>query len=426
MLAAIAVIGCALSNVASPAASPNGSLRPSAAASGRARPSVSASASPSTVASATFDWAARPEAFAGGAGTSLAMVAGGPAGLVALSDLYEVDGTRVTRLWGSPDGVTWMPLDPPGLDEHHGVTAVWGAGGSYWLAEQNVQTGDGASLWRSNDARTWQPSLLLEPGLEVWSISDGCEVPGASGGGALCPLVLTGTVGVDGAIWRSIDDGETWAKAKVEDATGWLGAQDAAPLEIRGAQATSSGLLAFGNGFPHAEDTSGLLQSRFWRSDDHGATWTRLPHTPQFGELLVRDVAADGNVVVAVGEDTIGPGVAVALMSTDGGRTWSRADAPGVKAEGDLEQVFARGNGYIGLGFSTPAQVDDFPVRESLWSSDDGTKWRTAPAGALDGGIVHDAVVVDGRIIAVGRGWTTADTGTWEAPFGPAAWTLAP
>jgi photosystem II stability/assembly factor-like uncharacterized protein len=426
LLAAIAVLGCAPSNVASPAVSSDVSPRPSAAASDVALPSAPPSARPSAVASTTFDWAARPYAFAGGGGASLAKVAAGPAGLVALSDLYQADGTRVTRLWGSPDGATWMPLDPPGLDAGHGIYSVWGANSLYFLAEQSTQTGEGASLWRSADARTWQPSLELEPGLEAWSISDGCEDPGASGSGDSCPLLLTGTVGVDGAIWRSIDSGKTWAKATVEDATGWSGVQDAAPVDIRGILPTSRGLLAFGNGLPHAEDPSGFFQCRFWHSDDAGATWSRLPHTPQFGELFVRDMAARGNDVVAVGEEATDPGVAVALMSTDGGRTWSKAATPGDEAEGNLAQVFARGDGFLGLGFSSPAEVDDFPVREFFWSSDDGTNWQTGPAGALDGGIVSDAVLVDGRIVAVGRGWTTADTGTWEAPFGPAAWTLAP
>ena len=91
-----------------------------------------------------------------------------------------------------------------------------------------------------------------------------------------------------------------------------------------------------------------------------------------------------------------------------------------------MAQVFARGSGYVGLGFSSPAEVDTFPLRESFWTSDDGASWRTGPAGALEGGIVSDAVMVDDRIVAVGRGWTTTDAGRWDAPFGPAAWTLAP
>ncbi len=352
-------------------------------------------------------------------------MAAGPAGLVALSSRDQTDGTQVSRLWGSPDAVTWTPLELTGLPQQSVVGAVWGAGGSYWLAERNPQTGDRTSVWRSADGRDWQRSLEIERA-EVWSIGDGCQDAGASSSSDSCPLVLTGTVGVDGAIWRSVDGGDTWARTTVEDATGWSGAQDAAPVSIQGVQATSIGLLAFGNGLPHAEDTSGFAQGRFWHSDDAGATWSRLPHTPVFGELVVRGVATNGNVLVAVGEDAVEPGVAVALLSADGGRTWSKAATPGVEAEGDLEHVFARGDGFVGLGFAFPAQVDDFPVREFSWSSDDGTSWQTGPAGDLVGGIVYDALLADGEVVAVGRGWTTAETGTWEAPFGPAAWKLAP
>jgi len=80
----------------------------------------------------------------------------------------------------------------------------------------------------------------------------------------------------------------------------------------------------------------------------------------------------------------------------------------------------------IALGFANPAQVDTFPVREFAWSSDDGASWLTGPPGDLEGGIVDDAVRFGDRIIATGRGWTTAATGTWEAPFAPAVWILGP
>jgi hypothetical protein len=113
------------------------------------------------------------------------------------------------------------------------------------------------------------------------------------------------------------------------------------------------------------------------------------------------------------------------LMSTDDGRTWTRCAMSGSEArEGALSQVFVEGTGFVSLGFAVPAQVDTFPVREFVWTSGDGGNWRTAPAGDLDGGIVNDVVRIDDQIVAVGRGWTTAETGTWEAPFGPAVWTL--
>jgi hypothetical protein len=370
----------------------------------------------------TFAWAARPDAFAGEAGAGLVNVATGPAGLISLSSRDQGDGKPATRLWTSPDGVAWLPVDPAGLPEQPVIDGIWGAAGSYWLAGRSTRNDGSGSLWRSTDGRSWRPSLDLDPDLQVWSIDSGCasNAPASPS----CPVFLTGTVDFDGAIFRSTDGGESWHMATVKDATGWKGTQDGAPVEIRGVVETTDALLAFGNGLPKASDTSGFLQSRFWRSPDGGVTWSRLADVAPFGELVVGDVAANGQVVVAVGDSADGPSMAVALRSTDGGATWSLPSMSGRKAEGGLSQVIASGNGFIGLGFASPAQVDRFPVREFVWTSEDGASWSTGPAGALDGGIVDDAIRVDNQIVAVGRGWTSSETGTWDAPFGPAVWTL--
>jgi hypothetical protein len=430
ILVVLALLGCTPASAPSRSGSPGVSSSPSVSASSSASaatpsplPSVPASASPST-APTSFAWAARPDAFAGAAGASLVSVASGAAGLVALSVRYQEDGTPKSRLWRSPDGVRWTRLDLAGLPDVPVINAVWGAGGAYWLTEWGGQASERGSLWRSIDGRAWQRSIGLDRDLEIWSVGDGCQASTASSSDS-CPLFVTGIEGVDGAIWRSTDDGTTWAKATLKDATGWEGVQDAAPVEVRGVVATSNGLLAFGNGLPKASDTSGFLQSRFWRSNDGGVTWSRLRNEAPFSDLLVHDLVASGRAVAAVGGGSMTRG-AVALTSSDGGGTWSRSVIPDSEAEpGDLAQVFVAGTGLVGLGFSKPAQVDTFPVREFLWTSDDGgASWRTGPAGDLDGGVVNDVVRVDDKVVAVGRGWTTDETGSWEAPFGPAVWIL--
>jgi hypothetical protein len=255
------------------------------------------------------------------------------------------------------------------------------------------------------------------------SVVDGCEAstfaPNA------CPVFLTGTKYVDGVIWRSTDGVDTWAKATVDDATGWQGTQDAAPVEILGVTATTDGLLAFGNGLANATDTGGSLQSRFWQSADGGVTWSRVPNVAPLGQLYVRDVVAGQTSVAAIGS-RVDSAIAVALTSSDGGRTWLQSATSGAKEDGILSNVFAAGDGFLGLGYTEPAGIDSFPVRELVWASDDGATWRTEPAGDLDGGIVDDAVQFHDLIIAVGRAWTTDVTGTWEAPYGPGVWTLAP
>jgi hypothetical protein len=372
----------------------------------------------------SFVWAARPDQFPGQDGASLTNLAVGPNGVIALSVRDQGDGTRTMRLWGSADGVSWQSINPTGLPDRVYIAGLWGAGGLYWLRGALPDSDDPGILYRSSDGLAWRPSRSLKSDFFSLSVADSCQVPRER---LLClPTVfLTGTKDVDGAIWRSTNGGDTWAKATVGDATGWKGTQDAAPVEILGVVATSDGLLAFGNGLPNASDTGGSLQSRFWRSTDGGVTWSRVPNAAPLSELLVHDVAVADQQVVAVGEG-VADQAAVALTSTDGGRTWARSATSSVDADGNLSQVLIGGDGYVGLGFANPARVDDFPLHEVFWTSADGAGWSIGPTGDLEGGIVDDAVRFGDRTIAVGRGWTTEVTGTWEAPFGPAVWVLAP
>jgi hypothetical protein len=382
------------------------------------------SPSPSTTPPASFTWAARPDAFPGEDGASLTSVAAGPAGLLAVSAHDAGEGSPTRRPWGSADGRTWQPIAPTGLPDNVFVSGLWGAAGRYWLRGHVPDSDDPGTLYRSSDGLAWALSRRLSSRIQTSSVVDGCTASTEVRDD--CTVFLTATKDVDGAIWRSADGGDSWAKADVADATGWMGAQDAAPVEILGIVATSDGLLAYGNGLPRASDTSGYLQARFWRSADDGRTWARVPNVPLFGELYVHDVtvAANGDVI-AVGERA-DESVAVALRSVDAGRTWVRSETGGDREHGGLGHVLVAGDGLVGLGFADPSSVDTFPVREFVWSSEGGSAWLPGPAGDLDGGVVDDTVRFGDRILAVGRAWTTAETGTWEAPIAPAVWSLEP
>ncbi|HTK45530.1 MAG TPA: sialidase family protein, partial [Patescibacteria group bacterium] len=394
---------------------------PTAPAPTASQPSPSAS----TAAPVSFTWAARPDAFPGEDGASLTSVAAGPAGLLAVSARDGGEGSPTRRLWRSADGLTWQLTRTTGLPDRVYISGLWGAGGQYWIRGHLPDSDDPGILYRSADGLAWRFSRNLSSSIQTTSIADGCSAS-MSGARDACPVFITGSRGVDGAIWRSADGGASWARASVADATGWKGTQDAAPVEILGIVATSDGLLAYGNGLAKASDTSGYLQARFWRSADDGQTWTRVPNVALFGELYVHDVVVAGSGdVIAVG-DRVDESVAVALRSVDGGRTWARSVTAGDREHGGLAQVVVAADGLVGLGFANPAGVDTFPVREFVWSSGDGGSWVTIPAGDLEGGVVDDAARFGDRIVAVGRGWTTATTGTWEAPFGPAVWTLEP
>jgi len=341
---------------------------------------------------------------------------------VALSARGPDEGGPMMSLWGSAAGLTWHAIKPTGLPDRAYIGGLWGAAGLYWLRGALPDSDDPGILYRSSDGVTWRESRQMTSAVHIWAVVDGCAASITSSRAA-CPIFLLGSKDVNGAIWRSMDGGDTWAKATIDDATGWRGAQDAAPVEIRGVVATSGGLLAFGNGLAKATDTGGYLQARFWRSSDAGVTWSRVPNAAPLGELYVESVVARPDGIVAAGR-SVEESIAVALRSTDGGQTWSRSTTSGARADGILSRVFGTSGGLVGLGYADPAAVDTFPVAEHVWSSEEGSSWRTGPAGDLEGGIVEDAVQLGGRIVAVGRGWTTDATGTWEAPFGPAAWVL--
>jgi hypothetical protein len=415
---ATSMLGCS-----PPAASPTSPASPTVAPTSPPRTPSPAPTSQPSQAPTSFVWAAQPDAFPGEAGASLIDVAAGPAGVVALSSRVD-DASPTTLLWGSADGLTWQRISPTGLLDRVYISGVWGAAGQYWLRGQFPDSDDPGTLYRSSDGLAWHASRSVSVDIQIASIVDGCEAS-TTGARDACPVFLTGTTGVDGLILRSIDAGDTWAAASIDDATGWRGVQDAAPVEILGLGVTSHELIAFGNGLPKATDTGGYLQARFWRSTDAAVSWTRVPNAAPVGDLYVRDLAVADQLLVAAGEG-LADQAAVVLRSTDGGRTWARSTTSGAAADGSIFQVLAAPEGFVGLGFANPARIDSFPVREFVWTSPDGLRWRTNPAGDLEAGIVDDAVPFGGLIIAVGRAWTTEQTGTLEAPVGPAAWVLRP
>src|SRR5687767_9722184 len=98
LIAAMALPGCAPTEAPPSLVSPTVSVPTEAPLT-----QAPASPSPSVAVASTFEWAARPDGFAGDDGGSLARVAAGSAGFVALSVREQSDGARATRLWGSRD-----------------------------------------------------------------------------------------------------------------------------------------------------------------------------------------------------------------------------------------------------------------------------------------------------------------------------------
>ena len=153
-------------------------------------------------------------------------------------------------------------------------------------------------------------------------------------------------------VYESLDDGATWAQAGADLPSEFLGLSiDAAPSDSQRLYATGR----FG-----APDYPGVLE----RSDDRGATWTRL------------DIP---------GSDDTHPPYLSAIDPSDPDRIYVRLDAP------DADRLVV--------------------------SSDGGTTWTTAFEGI--GGLLGFALSPDGKTVMVGGD----EDGLWSAPSDTLAFT---
>lgn len=282
-----------------------------------------------------------------------------------------------------------------------------------------------AHVRRSVDGLTWtavtSPAFEFDevfatsgPEIGMWDIAgrpDGFVAIGYDGPSPLRAAVWTSP---EGELWERLELGAVFANARVNSVTvggpGWV---------IVGS----------------VHETDGP-RGAAWTSPD-GRTWTQVPDGPTFdvggyldtgeepGSGSLRDVAATGDVVVAVGDTCDSQGGAcraATWRSSDAGATWARAIGPDVV--GNLTQVILTQDGFMAFGVSCKVEA---PCTAMLASSDDGTTWSWTPsvilpaesrilaAVAVDGGIVAGASQDNGLIVMGTRDGTTWDVLHQEA-----------
>ena len=249
-------------------------------------------------------------------GVRIAAIAEGPAGTVAIG------GTKAgtTRLWRSPDGMTWT--GGPRTTGIDGTVADLAVIGRRYVAAGSAKGGCDVAVWLSNDGLTWQPSEPLTGAKGTCTkgeVSVGPTIsslePGPGG------LVAYGSVpGVGTAFWTSTD-GTRWA----------FHPQPSVGGNIVRFTAGGPGYVAVGN--------TGTPNGAAWTSPD-GATWTSVPDAPSFHGAEMSDVAAlaDGTLV-AVGSDL---GNHFTAWTSPDGVAWVRASAASTPPSG-LETDFTTG-----------------------------------------------------------------------------------
>ncbi|HXO43699.1 MAG TPA: hypothetical protein VN999_19785 [Thermoanaerobaculia bacterium] len=304
-------------------------------------------------------------------------------------------GLGRNRLAVSPDaGGTWRPANRGlGISTSQGSLAV-GAGPTFYAATAG-------GLFRSSDARRW--TTATDAGLTAAMVQMLKFQPGEPS------VVYVSQSGLERAVWRSTDGGQTWQLLPVAPAfSGSVGGQvtDLAldprdPSHLYAAFAAGGPVFESRDGGDHwsplgvtgivlalvGEHTLLAGDCGIRRSADGGATWrqTLACETPGGGAqvvALVPDLADPGVIyaqVIVVSEGP-GPGTThtpIIYRSLDGGERWRRFAAGSAVALDPSR----RGTIYV----AAPSGI--------VVSTDFGRHWQAA--GVLNGVI---ALLVDAEI----------------------------
>lgn len=150
--------------------------------------------------------------------------------------------------------------------------------------------------------------------------------------GAATGTVLASTNdGVVGRIWRSTDASRTFTLlSEIDPGPDAVSSCCIALFELpRALGAYPAGTLLWSTSVTTAVGPPRVMDLRVWRSDDHGATWSRTSScaTSTTGGLWEPNfhVADDGSLVCTFSDETDQPAhsqVLARTVSTDGGQTW--------------------------------------------------------------------------------------------------------
>lgn len=282
--------------------------------------------------------------------------------------LTSHDDASVTALLVLPQGLLAslsVPGQPDGLyrSADDGASWTFASRGIRALTVTSIQFGEPGTLWAMTDdglfrsagqGLAWSPVLAglhLPPAAVATDPSDRASV-----------FVLFS----DGALWRSHDGGETW------EAGGDAGLQ---ALDLEVDPQTPSTLYAAGYG--------GIVKSA-----DAGTTWTALPAEPAAFYYDLDAAPSSPSTLYVVGND--GDFNTFFLRSEDGGATWTRLSlfnrdlAPAALAVDPLvaTTVYSAEDGVI------------------LRSTDAGETW-SAISDVVDASAIHPVEVAgSGRIYA--------------------------
>ncbi len=198
-----------------------------------------------------------------------------------------------------------------------------------------------------------------------------------------------------GGIWKSVDNGRTFAPIFDDQAAQAIGALAVAPSDPR--------IIWAGTGEAWAIRDSDVMGDGIYKSADAGASWKHmgLPETGRIGRIIVHPTDPDIVYVCALGRVTGPQPERGVFKTTDGGKTWQRS-------------LFVDPNtGCSGL---TMDARDPSVLFAATWQVEMHT-WAMFSGGAGSG--VH--VTRDG-----GATWTRLENGLPKSPVGKVDVAVAP
>ncbi|HEY1698292.1 MAG TPA: hypothetical protein VGG75_01065 [Trebonia sp.] len=320
-------------------------------------------------------------------------------------------------LWSSSDGgTTWTratgaTLTRAGDNQITGVTH----GTAGWVAVGGGITSTGATA-------AGPPVVAGSANGRAWTAADG----GAFGAtGLVTSSVAAGTGGYVIVGSQAATGGKTIAAAwHSATMTGWQRATGAlagsGSLRMNAVTAATGGYVAVGSSGPDPEA---------WTSAT-GQTWTAVavPLPAGAASALLRDVAANGRTVAAVGTQTSAAGrtTPFAAVSANGGKTWSVTGLPlpsRASGGGTVTALTAANGGFTATGAYGAAGSQDVAVWLLTGGAAPSTAWTVAaPTGTgLSGAGTQEitALTVAGTTLT-GAGFTetteTEQPTIWQSP----------